>query len=68
MLRSLTAIIKGLPQAQQVPCRGFIRQHFPEGSDDLSPADVQKCIDIAAGWPDSEAQHPVPEANEPLPF
>ncbi|HKI16965.1 MAG TPA: hypothetical protein VKA15_03755 [Isosphaeraceae bacterium] len=68
MLKVLTQQIKSLPTAQQVPCRGFIRQHFPEGSDDLSPADVQKCIDIAAGWPDSEAQHPVPEANEPLPF
>jgi len=68
MLKSLTEVIKSLPQAQQPLCRSFIRQHYPEGTADLTPADVQKCIDIAAGWPDSADQHPMPVANEPLPF
>ena len=66
MLRVLTQTIKSLPSGQQPDCRAFIRLHFPDGTSALSEADVQKCIDIAAGWPDSEAQHPVPEPE--LPF
>jgi hypothetical protein len=68
MLTALTQIISGLPQAQQPACRMFIRQHYPEGSADLAQADIQKCIDIAAGWPDSAAQHPVPEDDQTIPM
>jgi hypothetical protein len=61
MLKVLTQTIKSLPAGEQSDCRDFIRQHFPEGSAELGEAEVQKCIDIAAGWPDSAAQHPIPE-------
>jgi hypothetical protein len=68
MLTALTQIIAGLPQVQQPLCRAFIREHYPEGSADLGQADIQKCIDIAAGWPDSAAQHPIPEADQTIPM
>jgi hypothetical protein len=66
MLSALTQIIAGLPTAQQPLCRAFIRQHYPEGSAELDQADIQKCIDIAAGWPDSAVQHPIPEDGQQL--
>ena len=64
-LKVLAEMIKSLPVVQQPLCRAFIRQHYPDGTADLKPVDVQKCIDIAAGWPESAAQHPI--ADE-LPF
>ena len=64
-LKVLTNLINSLPTVQQPLCRAFIRQHYPDGTADLKPVDVQKCIDIAAGWPESAAQHPI--ADE-LPF
>jgi hypothetical protein len=64
MLSALTAIIAGLPTVQQPLCRTFIRQHFPDGHAELGQEDIQKCIDIAAGWPDSMAQYPVPQPAE----
>ena len=60
MRGALTALISGLPQTDQPLCRAFIRQHFPNGAENLNGTELQKCIDIAAGWPDSAAQHPLP--------
>ena len=51
--------IKSLPENDRRVCRAFIRQHYPDGTANLTEGDVQKCIDIAAGWPDSANQHPV---------
>ena len=64
-LEVLKGMINTLPTVQQPLCRAFIRQHYPDGTADLKPADVQKCIDIAAGWPESAAQHPL---TDELPF
>jgi RecT family len=64
--QALSAIIKGLPTAQQPACRAFISQHFPGlNAVDLTGDELQKCIDIAAGWPDSAAQHPLPGEDDP---
>ena len=65
MLGVLTDQIKSLPENDRRVCRAFIRQHYPDGTANLTEGDVQKCIDIAAGWPDSANQHPV---ADPLPF
>jgi hypothetical protein len=62
--QALTALIAGLPTVQQPLCRTFIRQHFPQGPSELNSEQLQKCIDIAAGWPDSVEQHPLPEELE----
>jgi hypothetical protein len=67
--QALSAIIKGLPTAQQPACRAFISQHFPGlAAIDLTGDELQKCIDIAAGWPDSAAQHPLPNEDDPESF
>jgi hypothetical protein len=47
---------------QQPLIRAFLFSHFPQGAAALNnEADLQKCIDIAVGWPDSADQHPIPE-------
>jgi hypothetical protein len=67
--QALSAIIKGLPTAQQPACRAFISQHFPGlAAIDMTGDELQKCIDIAAGWPDSAAQHPLPNEDDPESF
>ena len=69
MFGALVAIIKGLPTAQQPLCRAFLNQHYPNtNASELGEADLQKCIDIAAGWPDSAEQHPVLGAPEQSTF
>jgi hypothetical protein len=66
---ALTQIIKSLPTLQQPLCRAFMAQHFdPKTSVDLNAEELQKCIDIAAGWPDSASQHPLPAENPQLAF
>lgn len=65
MITGLTEVIKGLPGAQQPLCRAFINQHFPgRALNTLTQNEVQKCIDIAAGFPDSMEQHPLPENGQ----
>lgn len=65
MITGLTEVIKGLPAAQQPLCRAFINQHFPNRAiNTLTQNEVQKCIDIAAGFPDSIEQHPLPNNGQ----
>jgi hypothetical protein len=68
MTSALVAIIAGLPTVQQPLCRAFLRQHFPDPSVELTEDEIQKCCDIAAGWPDSADQHPLPGGPDENPF
>lgn len=65
MLTAYREIIAALPTASQPVCRAFIAQHFPGRTlDKLTEGEIQKCIDIAVGWPDSAEQHPIDEDGQ----
>lgn len=64
MVSAYREMVACLPTAQQPVCRAYIQQHFPgQRVEELSESDVQKCINIAAGWPDSIEQYPLPEED-----
>jgi hypothetical protein len=59
---SLRALLQAKPQADRTIITAFLGRHFPNRkAEALTPDELTKAINIAAGWPNSADTYPAPE-------